>query len=189
MVFTHTFPIDWDLDYITNKAGIVTQYSTSKNEAESTQQLDYVGEQEQYDAMVAILESYPVDYARDVLKPRLLANVAAKRWAEQQATIFNGMSVPADHNTISTIAAKVVLMDKNPDGPQTVRWKVPGTNGNPDTWVTFDMAGLVALGATIDAHVQACFMREEELAQQINAATTVEELEAIDVQTGWAVDA
>jgi hypothetical protein len=37
----------------------------------------------------------------------------------------------------------------------------------------------------VRAHVQACFDKEAELKAEIEAASTVEEIAAVDLNTGW----
>jgi hypothetical protein len=51
--------------------------------------------------------------------------------------------------------------------------------------VTLNAEQLISLATTLDAYVQACFDREGEIAAQIDAATTVAEIEAIDLNAGW----
>lgn len=130
----------------------------------------------------SVLNEYPTRYANEMRKPALLRLVTDIRWRKQLTTTFMGKTVPADDQTIARITAAVVLMDADPTSPQTRRWK---TGPNADDWVTLDRNALVAMGAKIAAHMQACFDREEELHGLIRAAEDIHDLDGIDIESGW----
>lgn len=54
-----------------------------------------------------------------------------------------------------------------------------------DTVVTFDAAQMIEAGLTVVAHVDACQQRKNALDEEIDAATTLAELEVIDIEAGW----
>jgi len=54
-----------------------------------------------------------------------------------------------------------------------------------DELVTFDAAKMIEVGLLAVAHVNACQQRKNELDAQINAAETLADLEAIDIEAGW----
>lgn len=51
--------------------------------------------------------------------------------------------------------------------------------------VTLDALGMIEVGVAVGQHVAACQGRKNALDALIDAATTVEDLDAIDVTTGW----
>lgn len=51
--------------------------------------------------------------------------------------------------------------------------------------VTLDAAKMIEVGLIVVAHVDACQQRKNDLDAHINAAATIAELEAIDVEAGW----
>jgi hypothetical protein len=54
-----------------------------------------------------------------------------------------------------------------------------------DTIVTLDAAQMIAMGMAVAQHVAACQTKKNTLDAQIAAATTVADLDAIDVESGW----
>jgi hypothetical protein len=53
------------------------------------------------------------------------------------------------------------------------------------TFVPLDAAGITAVAMAVRAHVQACFDKEAVLKAKIEAASSAEEIAAIDLNTGW----
>jgi hypothetical protein len=52
-------------------------------------------------------------------------------------------------------------------------------------FVTLDAQAINAVAMAVRAHVQACFDREAVLNVEIEAATTAEEIAAVNLNTGW----
>lgn len=52
-------------------------------------------------------------------------------------------------------------------------------------WVKLTLEEMKGIAAMIAGHVQACFSKERALHEAIDAASTMEELQAIDVNAGW----
>lgn len=106
------------------------------------------------------------------LKQIKLAEIADKRWqAETGGITINGVEIATDRESQSLLTAAVLKVKDDPS--YTVNWKAK--NG----WFVLDAATILAVADAVRSHVQACFDREKELQEQVEAATTVEELEAI----------
>jgi hypothetical protein len=182
MTTQSTVPSNYDIDYILSKMtanGIMNHYGHSSTENGWL----IVYRAEDFDTVQTILDNYQTSYAEEVLKPKMLADVAALRWNKQQVFKLNDSPMKSDPETISSITAAVVLMDVNPTSPQTRRWKV-----GPNTWANLSRTDLIGIGTAAADHVQACFEREEELALLISQATTVDDLMEIDVTSGWSAE-
>lgn len=54
-----------------------------------------------------------------------------------------------------------------------------------NTEAELDGPAMIAVGITVGRHVSACHARSKDLRAQINAAETVEALNAIDIEAGW----
>lgn len=184
MTYSHAIPEGWNIDWIVSKAQLFVQfnYSVSDSANPGFGKLTYNGTEEQFDAMSRVLETYPAAYADEVLKPALLIALADKRYAMQVAMPYSGVTLPCDQTTISTIAAKVLVMDKAGQTDGSFNWKVPG---DPTTWLTLTYDELVALGTAINDHIQACFDNEKALFDAITAAEDVDAVQAIDIGSGW----
>ena len=115
----------------------------------------------------------------DELRARKLMELAALRWErETGGTTFNGMPVATDAVSQTKYIGAVVGAQIDPNA--VINWKMAD-----GTFVTLDAAAITAVAMVVRAHVQACFDREAELKTQIEAATTAEELAALDLNTGW----
>lgn len=135
-----------------------------------------------YDAVQAILNAYPVQYANEVMRPQMIDEAAAIRWEKQQVTTFNGAPLPCDQTTINLVDATRNSMIDAPTSPQFALWKTGRTS-----WATLDASTLLGMGLAIRSHIQACFQREKDLQDQIIAAANVDALRLIDITTGWPV--
>ena len=56
-----------------------------------------------------------------------------------------------------------------------------------NTDVAHDAAEIVALGFAVENYIDACHAHGSSLRALINSATTVEDVEAIDIDTGWPI--
>lgn len=52
-------------------------------------------------------------------------------------------------------------------------------------WIQIDAATIAGIAAAVATHVQTCFSNERVLSELIEAATTVSDVQAIDLTTGW----
>jgi hypothetical protein len=108
----------------------------------------------------------------DKLKAEKRAEISEARWrAETGGITLNGVDIATDRESQALLTGAVLAAQDNPE--YVVNWKAK--NG----WFQLDAATLIAIADAVRAHVQACFDREKELQDQIETATTVEELEAV----------
>ena len=108
----------------------------------------------------------------ETLKHAKSWEIADKRWrAETGGIIVDGVEVATDRESQALLMGAVLAAQNNPE--YVVNWKAK--NG----WFELDAATLIAIADAVRSHVQACFDREKELQEQVEAATTIEELEAI----------
>ncbi len=108
----------------------------------------------------------------DKLKEMKLAEIADKRWrAETGGIIFNGVEIATDRESQALLMGAALAAQDDPE--YTINWKAK--NG----WAVLDAATILAVADAVRNHVQACFDREKELQEQVEAATTIEDLNAI----------
>jgi hypothetical protein len=104
--------------------------------------------------------------------------LAAKRYSvEIGGTTIGGVPIATDRDTQSKLVAIRILAKE--DNAYTVRWKTSAG------FVTLDAATIIAVADGVRAFVQAAFDREATLIDAIEAATTLAELDAIDLTAGW----
>lgn len=121
------------------------------------------------------LSSDGLDTQRDLK----LAALAAKRWeVETGGVTIGGIPVKTDADTQRKITGAYVQATRDPDF--VVRWKL-----GPATYTTLDAATIIVIGDAVTAHIQACFVCESDLADQIVGAADWDELAAVDIQSGW----
>ena len=109
------------------------------------------------------------------LRGRKLDELAALRWEKETGgTLFNGMAVATDAVSQTKYIGAVVGAQIDPDA--VINWKMAD-----GTFVALDAQAITAVAMAVRAHVQACFDNEAELKAQIEAATTAEEIAAVDL--------
>ena len=109
----------------------------------------------------------------NLLKNDKKAEIADARWrAETGGMTFNGIEVATDRESQALLMGAVLAAQDNPE--YVINWKAK--NG----WFQIDAATLIAIADAVRSHVQACFDREKELQEQVEAATTIEELNTIE---------
>jgi hypothetical protein len=168
-------PGTYDPSFIFEKAG-VTNHFGYEAQPDGTLKIGYTTGDE--NAVLAAIDAYPVTYADEVARPGLLAQLAAKRYEEQQSATFNGQTVPCDLVSLVMVNGAMTRLSL-PGAPATVRWKLNGT------FMDLDLATITAIGTAMADRIQACFDRESELAAQINAAADIDALALIDITQGW----
>lgn len=107
------------------------------------------------------------------LKAAKYDDIAAARYtAETGGCTVDGVMIATDRGSQALLTAAVVTARLDPEFK--TRWKC--ADGH---FVTLDAFQLRAIGDAVIAHVEGCFAREGELCEQIDAAQTPEELDAI----------
>ena len=112
-------------------------------------------------------------YTLDELKAQKKTEIAAARYAaETGGCSVDGAMIATDRESQALLTAAVVTARLDPEFK--TRWKC--ADGR---FVQLDAMQLRAIGDAVTAHVEACFSREAELVEQIDAAQTAEDLAAI----------
>jgi hypothetical protein len=105
-------------------------------------------------------------------KQTKLREIAAWRFAmEVRGVSFNGVTVRTDRESQATLANALLSMREG--FVQEVDWK--GANG----WAKVTQEQLAAIASAVSQHVQQSFSCERLLAEQVEAAATVDEVNAI----------
>ena len=107
--------------------------------------------------------------------------------AQRDAAIDGGAATPSgvvdsDELARSNVsgAALGALIAKSASAPYSVTWTMLD-----NSTVTLDADGMIAMGLAVLAHVNACHDRARALRAEIEAASDMAELLAIDVLAGW----
>lgn len=109
----------------------------------------------------------------DELKAQKKQDIAAARYdAETGGIEVDGVTIATDRGSQALLTAAVVMARLDPEFK--TQWKC--ADGR---FKQLDAFQLRAIGDAVIAHVEACFAREGELCEQIDAAQTPEDLDAI----------
>lgn len=110
-----------------------------------------------------------------------LAQLAAYRYARESAGVeWSGALIDTDPAARGNLAGKVLGLQFRPFGPgETCKWKAR------NAWLDLDAAGLVAMGAAVADHVQACFDAEAQHQAAIAALDDIAAVEGYDFTGGW----
>ena len=105
---------------------------------------------------------------------QLVKQIADRRWKEETSGfVFNGVKIETDRTAVAMVTGSALAASLDPE--YSVRWK--SANG----FVTLNAEHILAMAQEIRSHVQACFDREADLLDAINAGTY--ETEMLDM--GW----
>lgn len=116
----------------------------------------------------------PPEPTLNELKAGKKQGIAAARYeAETAGTTVNGVTIDTgrDSQALITGAALAAVID----GEYSLNWKTP------TGFIHLTAPEIIAVAQAVRAHVQSCFDREGELDAHVDAAQTVEELDAIDI--------
>lgn len=106
-------------------------------------------------------------------KAEKLAELAADRYAREVGGItIGGASIKTDRESQGTVTGAFISLSQGL--ATSIDWKAD--NGQ---WVKLTAAEITPIAQAVVAHVQACFTAEAQLAAEVNAATTIEAVQAI----------
>lgn len=101
------------------------------------------------------------------------------RWQKETAGILiGGVPVATDDRSKTLILGKRAKARENPE--MTFRWKAASGD-----WVELTGTQIIAIADAVADHVQACFDREGEMHDAIDAAETAQTVLAVDITAGW----
>ena len=107
-----------------------------------------------------------------------LAELADTRWQRETGGItLNGAAIATDRQSQALVNGALALVSADPS--RLIDWKTASG------WTRLDAATVAGIAFAVGAHVQACFSRERQLAEAIDAAADFAALDAIDLAAGW----
>lgn len=115
----------------------------------------------------------PLDMSLPAVKARKLAELADARWQyETGGVMVGGALIKTDRESQGTISGAYTTLK---DGlVPTIDWKA----GNGQ-WVQITLAEITPIAQAVAVHVQGAFTLERQLSEQVMAATTVAQVEAV----------
>lgn len=118
---------------------------------------------------------------RDIasVKDDMKNEASQKRYTVETSGIeFQGSRINTERSSQALINGAVVrgLIDQS----AIIEWK---TEDGGKLELTAEMAK--AVGIAVSTHVETCFSRELALIAEIDACTTIEQLQAVDIDSGW----
>lgn len=103
-----------------------------------------------------------------------MTSIAERRWrCEVAGTMLYGRRIETDRAAVAMVTGAALAASLDPE--YSVRWKAA------DGFVTLNAEQILAMAQAIRSHVQACFDREADLLDALDAGTY--ETEMLD--TGW----
>lgn len=162
--------------HIPNEQSFLNEGKTPEEAAEA-----YAAWAEQWEAVntyalahpdEVIIETPPPPPTLEELKTRKKNEIAAARYeAETSGVTVEGAVIDTDRESQALItgAAMAATLDES----YSLNWKTA------DGFISLTAPQIIAVAQAVRAHVQSCFDREAALNEQIDAANSKEELEAI----------
>ena len=107
------------------------------------------------------------------VKTAKLAELAQARWEQETGglTLPDGTVIKTDRESQGLLTGASLYVLQNASA--TVEWK--GENG----WVTLSASDLQQIAMLVRNHVQACFSKERELGEKVEACETAEDVQGI----------
>lgn len=126
-----------------------------------------------------VVEDFPIkEMSLEAAQDRLINDSAAVRYThEVGGMIVNGTSLHTDRELRSNYVYNRLRATEDPN--HTVNWKI----GNQ--MVPLDAQTLIGLADAVADHVQRCYDNEGVILSSISAASTLDELRAIDITAGY----
>ncbi len=117
--------------------------------------------------------------APDVKAIRLAALAARRYQAETSGIIVGAVRYHTDRDSQSMMTSTIRMLEEREmrGEPTNTAWKT--MNGS---FVPVNLDGLIEIALIIGKHVEACFTREAELAQQIMSASNPN---TVNIDVGW----
>lgn len=117
-----------------------------------------------------------LSYFKDVMKEK----ARQKRWeVGQSGTMIAGIHLRTDETSRGRVTDLVTAVTADPDTPPT------DFEAQPGVWHTIDSQTAIAIGKALRDHVHACFTRCRQFHDAIDDAQSLEDLELIDLDSGW----
>ena len=133
-----------------------------------------------YDPLVHSWNGEAFDVDMSVVKARMFARVKSLRDARETGGLVTPYGpLDTDPDSQRKISGSVVMAMLGGAG-FTIEWRMAD-----NTLVSLDATGMSTLGVLVGQHVRQCQTRKNELDAAIGAATTPEELNAIDLEAEW----
>ena len=119
----------------------------------------------------------------DQVQQRVKSELSAIRWGKQSEGIIHNGSVFAtdDASKVNYLAA---LMMAKADANYTVVWKARDLEG-VSKFVTLTATDIALITNNGIEYITNCFEREKALVTEIDAATDLDSVLAIDIRSGW----
>ena len=137
------------------------------------------GEVKRVSGVVTYVTEYGDRPFEDTQTEKLNAVRQLRKEKEEAGTNVGGIPLQFDDKTQAKITGANSLFDADPSLTH-IDWEA-----QPGVWVTIDQDTMKNLGVAVGRYVQGCFSRARALTEEINAATDIEELNAIDINSGW----
>lgn len=125
------------------------------------------------------VHTMPLDQA----KAARVQELAARRYKEEVSGAVIRTDPPVivstDRTTQAKLIAAYVKAAANPEYVIT-NWKAP-----EGFFISLNAEKIIQVANAVEAHVQACFSNEAALSEQIANASSLEELDAVNLDDGW----
>lgn len=140
--------------------------------------VDYAAEDDPETGLPSLIGIFQ-DIPLDDIKTEKKQYVSDRKWVEEGSGFtYLGLPFASDDRAQLKYMGIVMAAQMNPS--YSVNFKA--ADGN---FIDLSAAQAVGLAMAARAHVQHCFDNESRIKDLIDAATTFEELDAIDLESGW----
>ena len=139
---------------------------------------------------------YRIEMVDGAPTPIQIVRSDAEILAHAKAALHEAVKARRDQAEWAGCTAAAGIVDTDPDSQRKIvgavlAAQVQGASFSiswrmaDNSLAALDADGMTALGLAVSAHVEACQARKNALDEMIDAASAVEDLDAIDIDAGW----
>jgi hypothetical protein len=156
-------------------------FRSSDGRSHSSNVLDlWTDEQLAEIGVVRIPQVSPTPLTLYQLKDSMTEMVRNLRYIHETAGIdFFGTTIRTDERSQNKLSGAISYFSVDPS-VVTVDWE-----STPGVFATLPKTTVQAIAVAVGEHVQLCFTRSKELCEAITNASTIELLQAININSGW----
>lgn len=176
-IITYPIPSYMNADFIKTLANIDQPWGYGPSTDPNWQTVIF--DETKFQDILAAVDNYDVEFL-NTHKRQKSAALASLRWMKTQLFTYDNVVTQADPAMAVVLGALELRKRRNIPTEYTQTWKL-----NENQFRKWTETDIEAFGFAISDHIQGCFDREEELSDLIWAASSIEELEAIDITVGW----
>jgi hypothetical protein len=171
-------PKGYDIDFIATYTGIEILGRTERSDGSTEIMYRNADGSGNFTRVSEAIENYAVDYLNIALA-RKIQQITAVRNERIHAFTFGGITIVLDLETKANIVGAVSGLERNPS-VAGLDWSLGDGN-----FIFLPRDMVFAMADTAFNYVESCFTKAKDLVAECKAASNINDLDAIDIESDW----